>query len=277
MSDLTKGEIYQEAKEKIAPIANEIEVRKKKLIENAAVIISISLVVLSIILYAYNTGYCRVFDLPVTVMMVDIKQIIPLAIQILGIGVYILFYISSFKTDQVLKQNRINFVRIILGFVIISHFLSKNNISSVIGNWLSLAIECTIPLFLEIMIYFRNKPKKVRKVKESEHQSVLLNIIEESIFSIYYIKFGVCIITLPLIFAPLIGDFSAKAERDYQTCVVQDTTYAVIVDYSDKVLAQKAFEKGNTLQIDTNSYIYFDKTNVTFRYSEYESVNIGME
>ena len=277
MSDLTKNDIYREAHEKITPIANGIEVRKKKLIENATVIISVSLVMLSIVLYAYNTGYCRVFNLPVDVMTVDIKQFLPLAIQVLGTTAYVLFYISSFKTDQALKKNRINFVRTLWGFLIVAYLFSTNNVPSIIGNWLSLLIECLIPLSVELLVYFRNKPKRNKNVSKSDHQILLEDTIQEFLLMTYYIRTGIFLIILPFVFAPLIGGFSAKAEREYQTCVVQNKTYAVIVDYSDKVLAQKAFEKGDSLQIDTSSYIYFDKTDVIFQYSEYESVSIGID
>ena len=68
MAELTKGEIFREAQEKIKPITKEVEGRKKKLVENAAVIISFSVIALSIILYAFNTGYCKVFNLPTEVM-----------------------------------------------------------------------------------------------------------------------------------------------------------------------------------------------------------------
>ena len=115
MADLTKVEVFREAQEKIKPITNEVEVRKKKLVENAAVIISFSVIALSIILYAFNTGYCKVFNLPTEVMSLDMTCLLPLVFQILGIATFILLYISSLKADRALKKNRFNLVRIIWG------------------------------------------------------------------------------------------------------------------------------------------------------------------
>ena len=126
MADLTKGEIFREAQEKIKPITKAVEDRKKKLFENAAVIISFSVIALSIILYAFNTGYCKVFNLPTEVMSLDMTRLLPLAFQILSIATFILFYISSLKADRALKRNRFNFVRIIWGALIVSHFFSVN-------------------------------------------------------------------------------------------------------------------------------------------------------
>lgn len=276
MADLTKGEIFREAQEKIKPITSEVEGRKKKLIENAPVIISFSVIAFSIILYAFNAGYCRVFNLPTDVMSLDMTRLLPLAVQILSITSFILLYISSLKADRALKKNRINLVRIIWGFCIVSYFFSVNNVPAVIGNWPNLFLACLIPLIIEIMIYCAKKPKKSRKVTEAEHQTVLEDTVQDSIFATYYIRYGIFLVVLPMIFAPNLGELRAKATREYQTCVVENTTYAVVVDYEDKVLVQQAVEQDSSLQIDTSNYSYFDKKDIVLRYSKYESVSIGV-
>lgn len=274
MVDLTKGAIFREAQEKIKPITDEVEGRKKKLVENAAVIISFSVIALSVILYAFNTGYCRVFNLPTEVMSLDMTRLLPLVFQILSIATFILLYISSLKADRALKKNRFRLVRIIWGALIVSHFFSVNNVPSVIGKWWNLLLIYLIPIMVEAMIYWAKKPKKATKVTEAEHQTVLEDTVQDSIFATYYIKYGIFAIVLPFIFAPMLGEFSANAARNYQTCVVNDVTYAVVVDYEDKVLVQQAAEEDGTLQIDTSSFAYFDKNNIVLRYKEYTSVSI---
>jgi len=275
LADLTKVEVFREAQEKIKPITNEVEVRKKKLVENAAVIISFSVIALSIILYAFNTGYCKVFNLPTEVMSLDMTRLLPLVFQILSIATFILLYISSLKADCALKKNRFNLVRIIWGAYIVSHFFSVNNVPSVIGKWWNLLLIYLIPIMVEVMIYWAKKPKKIAKVTEAEHRTVLEDTVQDSIFATYYIKYGIFAIVLPFVVAPMMGQFSANAQREYQTCVVNDMTYAVVVDYEDKVLVQQAIEQGEMLQIDTSSFTYFDKKNIVLRYKEYTSVSIG--
>ena len=274
MAELTKGEIFREAQEKIKPITSEVEGRKKKLVENAAVIISFSVIALSIILYAFNTGYCKVFNLPTEVMSLDMTRLLPLAFQILSIATFILLYISSIKADRALKRNRFNFVRIIWGVCIVSHFFSVNNVPSVIGKWWNFLLTYLIPVLVETMIYWAKKPKKATKVTEAEHQTVLEDTVQDSIFATYYIRYGIFAIVLPFVFAPMLGEFSANAEREYQTFVVNNATYAVVVDYEDKVLVQQAIEQDGTLQIDTSSFTYFDKKDIVLRYKEYTSVSI---
>lgn len=277
MADLTEKEIIIEAQEKIKPITNEVEGRKKKLIENAAVIISFSVIVCSIILYAFNTGYCRVFNLPIDVMLLDMTRLIPLAVQILSIASFGLLYISSFKADRVLKKNRFSLIRIMWGFFIVSSLFSMNNAYAVVGRLLGWLFSCLIPLSVELMIYWLKKPKKNKKVTEVERQVVLEDTVRDSIFATYYIKHGIFLVVLPLILAPGLGEFSARAEREYQTCVVQDATYAVIVDYEDKVLVQPAVDENGSLRIYTSNYAYFDKKDIVLRYSKYESVSIGAD
>lgn len=274
MADLTKGEIFREAQEKIKPITNEVEGRKKKLVENAAVIISFSVIALSIILYAFNTGYCKVFNLPTEIMSLDMTRLLPLAFQILSIATFILLYISSLKTDRALKRTRFNFVRIIWGALIVNHFFSVNNVPAIIGRWWNLLLTYLIPVLVETMIYWAKKPKKSTKVTETEHQTILEDAVQDSIFATYYIKYGIFAIVIPFFFAPMLGEFSANAERNYQTCIVNGVTYAVVVDYEDKVLVQPAIEQKGTLLIDTGSFTYLDKKDIVLRYSKYTSVGI---
>lgn len=274
MAELTKGEIFREAQETIKPIANEVEGQKKKFIENAAEIISFSAIALSIILYAFNTGYCKVFNLPADVMSLDMTRLLPLAAQILSIASFILLYVSSLKADRALNRNRFNLVRIIWGFFIVSYFFSVNNVHAVIGSWMNLLLICLLPLLAEILIYWAKKPQKVKKIAEAEHQAILEDTVQDSIFATYYIRYGIFLIVLPLVFAPNLGEFSARAEREYQTCVVQDITYAVVGDYEDKVLVQRAIDQDGSLQIDTSNYAYFDKKDIVLRYVKYDSVKI---
>ena len=254
MADLTKGAVFREAREKIKPVINETEGKKNKLFENVAAIISLAVIVFSIVLYAYNTGYCRVFNLPPEVMSLDMKRFLPLAVQLFGITTFLLSYISSLKADRALKKNCFNLTRILWGACIVLHFLSANNFTVWIGNWWSFLLALLIPLLAEVMLYWAKRPKKDRKVDEVAHQIVLEDAVHDSIFYTYYFKYGIFLVVLPMVFAPMLGEFSAKAQREYQTCVVQEVTYAVIVDYEDKALVQHAVVQENALQIDTGSY-----------------------
>ena len=273
MAELTKGEIFREAQETIKPFTNGVENRKKKLFQNATAILSFSVIALSIFLYAYNIGYCKVLNLPANVMSLDMTRLLPLVFQLLSIATFILLYISSLKADRTLNRNQFNFVRIIWGALIVTHFFSANNVPTVIGRWWNLLLICLIPVLVEAMIYWVKKPKNVPKVTEAKHQSVLEDTIQDSIFATYYIRCGIFAIVLPFVFAPMLGEFRANAEREYQICVHENTSYAVVVDYEDKVLVQSAEIEGNTLTIFTHSYCYFPKEGNSFSLCEFKNVD----
>lgn len=277
MAELTKSEVFQEAKEKISPIKKEIESKKKKLLENAAVIISFSVIALSVILYGFNTGYCRVFNLPSSAMSLDIKRLVPLAFNLFSNVIYVLFIISSFKADRAFKKNRINYLRILWGSITISHFLSLSNAYSFLGKWMGVLLSWLLPTLVELSLFVIKKPKRTTPVAEIEHKLVLEDFVEDSIFYTYYFKCGLFLVLIPIALAPLCGEFCAKAEREYQTCFLENSTYAVIADYTDRVLAQQACEQGNTLTINTDSYSLFEKSNVTFRFKKYENVIINSD
>ncbi|MBP3541539.1 MAG: hypothetical protein J6K72_06990 [Clostridia bacterium] len=274
MADLTKGAVYREAREKIAPVINNTESRKKKLLQNAAAIVSLAVIVFSIVLYAYNTGYCKAFNLPPAIMPIDMKRLLPLAIQVFGIIVYLLYYISSIKADRALKKNRFSFMRLFWGSYIVLYFLSANSFNIVIGQLWTFLLAFLIPLLTEATFYWARIPKKDRRIEDVAHQIVLEDAVESSIFYTYYFKYGIFLMALSLVFAPMLGSFCAKAQREYQTCVVHGVTYAVIVDYEDRVLVQPAIEQDGTLQITTDCYKYLEKKDLDLGYSKYEVVTI---
>lgn len=275
MSEPTKDDFFQEANEKIEPIKKEIESQKKKLLENAAVIISTSVIALSVILYGFNTGYCRVFNLPSSAMTLDIKRLVPLAFNLLCNVIYVLFIISSFKADRAFKKNRINYLRILWGSIAISHLLSLSNAYSYLGKWIGVVLSWLIPTLIELLLFMISKPKRTKPAVETEHKIVIEDFVEDSIFHTYYFKCGLFLVIIPIVLAPLCGEFCAKAEREYQTFLLENSTYAVIVDYTDKVLVQQACEQGNTLAINADNYSFFEKNNVTYQFKKYENVIIN--
>lgn len=277
MAELTKSEVLQEAKEKISPIKKQIERNKKNLLENAAVIISFSVIALSVVLYGFNTGYSRVFNLPSSTLSLEIKRLVPLAFTLFNNVIYVLFIISSFKADRVFKKNRINYLRILWGSITISHFLSLCNAYSFFGKWIGILLSWFLPTLVELSIFVIKKPKRTTPMSEMKHKLVLEDFVEDSIFYTYYFKCGLFFVLIPIVLAPLCGEFCAKAGREYQTCLLENSTYAVIVDYTDRVLVQKACEQGDTLVINTDSYSLFEKSNVTFQFKKYENVIINSD
>ena len=277
MADVTRNEIIDEVLEKLKPIKKDASERGKKFFENLAVITSLAVIYLSILLFEYNTGYCKAFNLPSECMAIDMKMLIPFAAQIGMNIVGILFYLSSLKTDKALGKYHFSITRLCWGEIVLITFVSKNQLINVIGYWGSLLITYSIPLLLELMFYLRQKPRKNKVVAEKDHDDVLELTLRDAIFHDYYIKRGLVFLVLPLAFASSIGKLAACSNHYYRTIVFEDTQYAVIIEYSDEVLVQSAEIENDTLTIDTNEYRYLSKDGLVFSYKEYDDVIIGYQ
>ena len=275
MPETTKWDVAYEAREKTEAFRKQVETRRKSVLENAAVILSFMAIVLLIVLYSYNTGYCRVFSVPVESIELDIKSFLPVAIQICGSMMHVLYYLALLKTDEALKKNRISLLRILYGFCIVTHFLNANNVFSIWGRGICSAISVGLSVLIEVSVYLARKPRKNRVVNDAERSIMLEDYVYTSIFHTYYIKYGIFILVVSTILAPSCGRLKAVANRMYQTCYIDEQMYAVIVDYSDRILVQKAEVQEETLLISTDGYSYFAKDGIAFEYHEYGNVIIG--
>lgn len=275
MADVTRNDIIAEVLEKLEPIQKHDNEKRKRVFENLAVITSVSIILLSILLFEFNSGYSKVYNLPAECMSIDMKMLIPFAAQICTAMVAILLYVSSLKADKALGQNHFSFTRIVWGEFIVFYFIQKNQIVSIIGSWGGLLVSYAIPILLEALFYIRKKPKKNKVIPEQEHDYVLSNTLRDAIFSNYYMKYGIVFFLLPFIFSSYVGSLTAYANRNYRTFAYDDSQYVVIVEYSDEVLAQPALIHNDELFIDTSEYCYLSKEGIVFSYRKYENVTIG--
>ena len=253
------------------------ENKGKKIFENFATIISLSIVGLTLILYSYYRGYGEVYNIPPSVFPLKLEMFMPIAIQVLGLMIYIVYYIASRKTDNVLKRNRINPLRILYGTLIVSTLLNSNNINYLWGGIACLIIAIALPLAIEIILFFANKPKKNKEITDSEKRFKVEELIYSRFVYTYHSKFGLAFLIIMLILAPHVGRIKAKANLEYQTVIQNDTHYVIIIDYDDKVLVQNANEGKNILTIYTDSYSYLNKENLNITYKKYDKVIIDKE
>ena len=100
----------------------------------------------------------------------------------------------------------------------------------------------------------------------------LEDVINASVKRNLLISFGLIIVIVPTLISPSFGYITAKGNREYQVFAENNQQYAVIIDYSDNVLAQKAEVKNDTLVIDTSDYFFFSKDSREFIFSKYDNV-----
>lgn len=285
---MTMKDAVIEAESITKPFEEESKKKRSYLIENATAIIAFLTVGLFIILYAFNTGYYGAFSIPVECISVDLKSYIPVAIQVIGLAMLIIRYISLVKTDVALKKNTINPMRILYGAIVLMSIITYNhyhilldtiriNLPTVnkyipVGMILVFAIPIAISVGVELYIYFLRKPRKNTKLNKQEYAMRMTDMVNDRFFYSYFYKGGLFIIVLAITIVPYLGKLSAKAKREYQIITVDDASYAVIFTEADRYLVQSATVQGEELTIDTSSFKYFDKDAGEVRYLQFDEV-----
>lgn len=274
MPEVTRNDVIHEAIEKVQPTKAKANEQRKKLLEHTGAIISIAIVVLTLALYAYNKGYCSVYNLPPECMPLNVTSYLPLAARLCSTMIYLLWYISSLKTSKLLNKNRFSFIRILYGEFIIYTLFS--NIQVFIGKAWFLFIALAFPTLIEILFFLNRRQHRNsnRKITQIEYRMLLEDIVENSIFNTYYMESGLFLLILAVTVAPGFGKINARALREYQSFTYEKEQYAVIIDYSDLILAQRARTDQNTLYIDASEYCYLSKENIHFVYNTYDDVII---
>lgn len=225
-------------------------------------------IVLMIVLYAYYSGYYKVFNIPENYYILDLRTYLSAAVQLCGVYVYFTHYFSAVKTDQILRKKRFNWSRIFWGVIMVWYILNANNMS----RGLPLIFLC-IPLLLEVFLYIRKKPFKDKVISDAEYTVMLEDYINTRIQGRFFIH-GLIIVLIVLI-APLWGELKANVKNEYEMLEVDNVSYAIIVDYQDKAVVQKATVSGNDIIIDTENYMLIDKENIIINNCQFNKAIIN--
>lgn len=262
MPDLTKRDALIEASNEIKPLKEKQEKSVKKIFEKFGTIVTISIVVLSMILFSYNMGYCSVFSLPPSVLSIDIKYFIPFAVQMIGIMVYIFMYISSILADRITNNNSIDITRVIIGITICLWFMIQNKMVYALGAWGLLICFC-IPIVLELIkkliVKIIHKPIKNQTIDKERYEFEKREYISRTLFPNNSVRLAVSVIAVIVCVSSAFGMISATTKREYQVVKNENGIYAVIADNSDNLIVQKATIMIDSLEINTNNYYYFPK------------------
>lgn len=276
MADSTIKDATSDAQEIVEPFVQTHTNRVKNLINNAATVISGFVIVLTILLFAYNQGYSSVYHLPAKVIPVKLETYLSLAVNMAMLLTYGFFYIADKSSDRLLAKQRFNFQADICGTVIILKLLNEYHFNRAVGLNVCIAISVIVPIIVELIPLFKRKCSN-KIVDSTKNNFKKEEFIWNRIFYMFYVKNGLFILVSCIILAPLVGEISAKSNPDYQTCMYDSKTYAIIVEYEDRVLVQEAEVCDNTITILTNSYRYLSKDLLEITFSTYDVVLIQEE
>ena len=278
METTTKKEIASKAREKIAPITEKEDAATKAAVENIAVITTLITIGAYVVMYAYKTGYCSEFNIPAICVRISLKDYLPLLFQICSLSIYILWYIVILRSDMALRRIKINGYRVLYGYLLIYMVLDSNRIFRFFPKFAPFPISLGLSFFIELLIFSIRKKRSSNKEKEqtvstAEQAFVLQDIITDTFFYRYYIRTGFFVFALAVALMPFWGRLIARANVDFQICQLNDVPYAVIMDYGDIFIAQKAKIDDTCMEIDTSKYSFFQKDGVEFEYRHFESIS----
>lgn len=275
MGDISKNEIIGEVLEKTKCEENKIEKTSKHFWNNSATIISLITILLFLMVYAYDCGFYKVYNIDLECIEVEITDFLPAAMKLCGICIYIVLYLVQISKDKIIKKQSINLLRVLYGVCILNYIAVGANIDNLIGGVTLLIIVVLISLLFEILWWKNSKQKADRKYNSDEKQVIIEGMIEDRIFYLIYNRYMLGIAVSLVLFASLWGGLSAKAKNAYQIFEFEEVKYAVIIDRKDYVIAEKVIEEEDKLVIDSTSYAFFSKENKNFCIEEYSCVDIG--
>lgn len=274
LEDISKKEIIGEVLEKTKYEENKIEKTSKYFWNNSATIISLITILLFLIVYAYDCGFYKAYNIDLDCIEVEITDFLPVAMKLCGMCIYIVFYLVQISKDKIIKKQSINLLRIIYGAYILNYIALGANVDNLIGGVTLLIMVFLISLLVEILWWKNSKRKADRKYNSEEKQSIIEGMIEDRIFYLIYNRYMLGIAVSIVLFASLWGGLSAKAKNEYQIFESEEVKYAVIIDRKDYIIAEKVTEEEDRLFINGASYTFFSKENKAFRIKEYSCVEI---
>lgn len=279
-TEYTRKGARNKAVEILQPYREEQKEKHGRLLSHAGTIISVFVVVASIVLFNYNLGYSRAYNLPVDVMSVSMTNLLPLATQICGGGLLIIAYIRHLLTDRLLGRYKYSIMRLFYGFVFCLNLIVANQFQAVLGIFFSFALSLIVSSFVELCVYFRGrnlsgKKKNDKVIDKFSHDFLVEEYVFSSVFPGYRNGIIIFVVLIILILSSSFGSLSANAKREYAVFEYQNESYAVIIDYTDKSLAQKAVFDEKSIEVDTNTFYYFDKSSMKLAYVKFDKATIN--
>ena len=270
----TYNDVAKKTNEIIAPIEEEAKKKRKELINNAATIISILTIGIFVTLYYYYSGYCKVYNIPINCAPIDIKSFIPVAGYAMTIFLWFLYYIIEVREDRLLKRNRFNPLRIMYGVLVFQSLFFSIHLDYIIGKVFCGIIAVSVSLIHEAVMFYIHKPKEENKINRITYSMKVEDRIHGRLFFSYYVKTGLFYVFIAIVLTPYIGKLFASTKLDYSIFQKSGKSYAVIIEYDDKVLAQCVRISENSLFINNISYAYFNKNDIVLQYRTFDSVSV---
>ena len=267
-----------EARTLTAPIENEQHKKYKNFLLNVVSTITIIAVGLTWVLFVYNKGYASIYKLPALAMPLDLRVYLPFATKMVPVFIYVVYYIAFKYSDKVFKKKGFNWGAVAYGFIIVKMVLSNFYFERVVGQFGSSFIAAATSLIVETIPFLikktDNRINLDKKIDDQMKQIKMEDYIWNRIIYFLLFRCGLFVMFICVVFAPFVGKLAAIAKPEYQICTYDTQTYAVIIDYEDKVLVERAYIEDNSIVIATQNYRYLQKDSLELSFCTFDSVVI---
>ena len=266
------SDAIQKTIEQTNPTFEKFDKTRKKVFEHFAALISIGTIALFIILYAYEKSFYSVYNIPVSCINLDLKTFLEVATQICSVYVLIVYYYSSYKTEEIKGHIRINPMRWFWATLVLFHILQFNSLSD---NWfITLPICFLLPGIIELSLFIKNKPLKNRQLSEKEYDYRIEDLTSRRIGFLFATKTGIIFIVLFTLLASLWGNIKGVNKMDFQVLRKNEVEYVIVVDYQDSALVQKCKVQDKEIVIFTDQYWVMNKEDNPITYKKYSETEI---
>ena len=267
-----------EARTLTAPIENEQHKKYKNFLLNVVSTITIIAVGLTWVLFAYNEGYASIYRLPAQVIPLDLRAYLPFATKMVPAFIYAVYYIAFKYSDKFFKKKRFDWGAVAYGFIIIKIVLNNFYVERAIGQFGSFFIAVVASLVIEaIPLLMKKTSDRIDFDKKIDNQMKKIKVedyIWDRIIYFVLIRCRLVVVLVCITLAIFVGKLSAKTNPSYQICIYDSQTYAVIIDYEDKVLVENAYITNNSIIISTQNYRYLQKDSLELSFCTFDSVLI---
>lgn len=274
METIPREEIVKKARGIVSPLIEKENGFTKKLSGNVAVITTAVTIFAYVVLYSFKIGYYGTFNIPAKCIQIDLRDYLPVLVQISGISIYMVWYMLFIKADIALKQAMFQWYRVLYGFIIIYYLLSANDFLRSSSKIPISIIAFCAALVIELIVYFFFSFRGFADVKKDDEKKAIENAALDLLMYHSTVRNGVFLVLITVIIAPLIGQGYAKNDSSFQVFKKDDKEYAVIVDYGERVLAQEAHTENGTLLIDISHYTFLSKEGLSFENTVFNATSL---
>ena len=272
MDTIPREEIVKNAANIVSPLTNYENAIRKKIVGNFAAVTTSVTIVAYVVLYAFKIGYFSVFNIPSSCIRVDLRDYLPVLVQISVVSIYLVWYTLFIKVDLAFQRAVFQWMRVCYGFLIIHLLLSMNGFLKRFSGIVELLIVFSIAAGVELLVYLFFKWKGFSDVKKENEAKAIENAVSDLLMYNTVIRSGVFFILIAMIASPLIGKAIASNSSSFQVFSKDDKEYAVIIDYGEKVLAQEAHADNCVINIDISHYLFLSKDGISFKSTTYQEV-----